>query len=176
MKIRQENINDYKAVKELTFKAFEQMEFSDGDEYLLVGRLRKSDTFIPELSLVAEENGEIIGHIMLTKLKIVNGSETYHSLSLGPVSVSPELQRKGIGSKLIKEAHRIAKELGHKSIILVGHKDYYPRFGYELASKHGIQLPFEIPKEVFMVKLLTENALEGISGKVVYPKEFFPDK
>lgn len=173
LKIRQENLSDYRAVFQIIKSAFANMEMSDQTEHFLVERLRKSDAFIPELSLVAEQNGEIVGHIILTKITIKNKEQTFTSLALAPVSVKPTYQNKGIGGQLIQEAHRIAKALQYTSIILLGHPHYYPRFGYELCSKYGISMPFEAPDESCMVLELTKNGLQGVSGTVVYSKAFF---
>ena len=173
IKLRQENEKDYKSVFQLIEKAFEHEEYSDHKEQFLVERLRKSNAFIPELSIVAELENKIIGHILLTKLEIKNDSESFESLALAPVSVLPEFQGKGIGSKLILQSHKTAKDLGYKSIILLGHQDYYPRFGYELCEKYNIEMPFDVPAENCMVIVLVENGLAGVSGKVVYPPAFF---
>ena len=172
MIIRQENKNDHKEVFKVIKSAFKDAEFTDNTEQFLVDRLRKSDAFIPELSMIAEINGKIVGHILLTKLKIKNKSNVFDSLALAPVSVLPEYQGKGIGGKLIVDSHKKAKELGHKSIVLLGHENYYPRFGYEQADKYGIELPFKVPKENCMVIELIENGLKGVNGMVEYPKEF----
>lgn len=173
MKIRQENKNDYKEVFHLIEEAFRKVEFTDHKEQFLVERLRNSDAFIPELSLVAEIDSKIVGHILLTKLKIRDKSKEFNSLALAPVSVLPQFQGKGIGGKLILEAHKTAKELGYKSIILLGHEKYYPKFGYKQADKFGIELPFEVPKENCMAIELIENGLNGVRGMVEYPKEFY---
>ncbi|RKR08673.1 putative N-acetyltransferase YhbS [Flavobacterium sp. 90] len=173
IKLRRENEKDHKSVFQLIEKAFENEEYSDHKEQFLVERLRKSDAFIPELSIVAEVGNEIVGHILLTKLEIKNDTTSFESLALAPVSVLPEFQGKGIGSKLILYSHKIAKELGYKSIILLGHQDYYPRFGYELTNKYGIEMPFDVPAENCMVIALTENGLSGVNGKVVYATAFF---
>jgi predicted N-acetyltransferase YhbS len=170
--IRKEEPKDFEIVFNLIKKAFESEQMSDHKEQFLVERLRKSDAFIPELSIVAESDGKIVGHILITKLKIKNEANEFDSLALAPVSVLPEFQGKGIGGKLIVEAHKKATEIGHKSIVLLGHEEYYPRFGYELADKFGIELPFEVPKENCMVIELIENGLNGVSGIVEYPKEF----
>lgn len=170
--IRQENINDFKKVFSLIEKAFKGTEFADNTEHFLVERLRESNAFIPELSLVAEIDGKIVGHILLTKLQIKNKTNEFDSLALAPVSVLPEFQGKGIGGKLIFESHKKAKELGYKSIVLLGHEKYYPRFGYEQADKYEIELPFEVPKANCMVIELVENGLKGVNGMVEYPKEF----
>ncbi|WP_343588462.1 N-acetyltransferase [Flavobacterium sp.] len=173
IKLRQENKNDFESVFQLIEKAFEKEEYSDHKEQFLVERLRNSEAFIPELSIVAEIDNKIVGHILFTKLQIKNESETFPSLALAPVSVLPEFQGKGIGSELILHGHEIAKSLGYKSVILLGHQDYYPRFGYELCEKYNIKMPFDVPAENCMVIALTEDALKGISGEVVYPKAFF---
>lgn len=173
IKLRQENEKDHKSVFTLIEKAFEKEEYSDHKEQFLVERLRKSTAFIPELSIVAEVENEIVGHILLTKLEISNDTASFESLALAPVSVLPEFQGKGIGAKLILHSHKVAKDLGYQSIILLGHPDYYPRFGYELCEKYHIEMPFEVPAENCMVIALTENGLSGVSGKVIYPAAFF---
>ena len=171
--IRQETPEDYLEVFNVVEAAFKTMPFSDQTEQFLVERLRKSESFIPELSLIAEKEGEIVGHILLTKIKIVSEQNSFDSLTLAPVSVKPEYQNQGIGGQLIKTAHEKAKELGFKSVVLLGHKDYYPRFGYEKASKYGIELPFDVPEEHCMVVELVENGLKEVSGIVEYDKEFY---
>ena len=170
--IRKENAEDYKTVFNIIEKAFENEQMSDHKEQFLVEKLRRSKAFVPELSMVAETENKIVGHILLTKLKIKNAENEFDSLALAPVSVLPEYQGKGIGGMLIKEAHKKAIELGHKSIILLGHENYYPRFGYERTDKYGIELPFDVPKENCMVIELVENGLNGVNGMVEYPKEF----
>ena len=135
--IRQESPNDFNEVFSLIEKAFRTEQLSDHSEQFLVERLRKSSAFIPELSIVAEIGNRVVGHILLTKLKIKNDQHEFDSLALAPASVLPEYQRKGIGGMLIEQAHIKAKELGHKSIVLVGHENYYPRFGYQQADKQN---------------------------------------
>ena len=167
--IREELEKDYEVVERLTEEAFKNAVHSDGTEHLLVNRLRKSDDFIKELSLVAEDNGKVIAHLMLTKAKINNGDMSVETLALAPVSVIPEYQGKGIGSKLIN----VARRLGYKSVIVLGHDKYYPKFGFVPASKYGIKAPFDVPDEAFMVKELNDGSLIGVSGIVEYTKEFF---
>jgi predicted N-acetyltransferase YhbS len=171
--IRQETEKDYKLSESVVEKAFKDAKHSDHKEQFLVAKLRKSDVFIPELSLVAELNKEILGHIMLTKLVIKDGDKEYGSLALAPVSVLPEYQNEGIGSKLITESLKIAKEMGFQSVIVLGHDRYYPRFGFRPASIWGIKAPFDVPDESFMALELEGQSLDGISGTVVYGKEFF---
>ena len=174
MNIRKEETNDYDDVFKLIENAFKDEEFSDHQEQFLVERLRKSKSFIPELSIVAEIDNQIVGYILLTKIKIINVNfEETISLALAPVAVLKKYQGKGIGGKLIVEAHKIAKELNFNSVILLGHEKYYPKFGYEMSSKYGIKLPFDVPEENCMLIELTENALKNIHGIVEYPKEFY---
>lgn len=174
MQIRKEKISDYQLVFELIKKAFKDVELSDHQEQFLVERLRRSNDFIPNLSLVAELEGRIVGHIILSRISI-KGNQLFPALALAPVSVLPDYQRKGIGSALINKAHIIAKQLGHKLIVLVGHEDYYPRFGYEQAHKHDITFPFPVPQHNGFVLGLTNGALDGVNGQVVYPSAFFGD-
>lgn len=171
--IREELEKDYEVVERLTEEAFKSAEHSDGTEHLLVNRLRKSDDFIKELSLVAEDNRKVIAHLMLTKAKINNGDMSVETLALAPVSVIPEYQGKGIGSKLINIALESARRLGYKSVIVLGHDKYYPKFGFVPASKYEIKAPFDVPDEAFMVKELNDGSLIGVSGIVEYAKEFF---
>lgn len=170
--IRQETPSDYQNVFDLTDEAFRTLEISDHTEQFLVERLRKSDAFIPELSMVAEVDGKVVGHILLTKIKIIKWEQEFNSLALAPVSVLPSYQKQGIGGKLIEAAHAKARELGFGSVQLVGHADYYPRFGYKKASQFGIHQPFDVPDECSLVVELTKASLKGVSGTVGYPKEF----
>lgn len=171
--IRPELNKDHNTTEEIIKKAFLNEEYSDKREHLLVNRIRKSDAFIPELSLVALNQGkDVIGHILLSKIKIVDGENAVDSLALAPVSVTPEYQKKGIGCQLIHAALENAKDLGYRSVIVLGHKDYYPQFGFKPASLWSIQAPFEVPDEVFMALELTENSLENIQGVVHYSKAF----
>ncbi|REC63604.1 N-acetyltransferase [Chryseobacterium pennae] len=173
MTIRKEEVKDYEAVFKLTEEAFRDMEHSDHQEHFLVEKLRKSEAFIPELSLVAEdEHGIVAGHILFTKLMIENGLETFESLALAPVSVKPDFQNQGIGGQLIREGHLRAQKLGYQSVILIGHEEYYPRFGYEKTSNFGISFPFDIPEENGMAIELVEDGLKNKKGRVKYPKEF----
>ena len=147
------------------------MAFNQENESMLIDKIRAGDSFIPELSLVAELEGEIVGHILFSKIKIL-GKDEYESLALGPMAVVPKHQKQGIGGKLITTGLEIAKKLGFESVIVVGHKDYYPKFGFKRASLWGIKCPFEVPDEAFMAIELVENSLKNKAGTVQYPKEF----
>ena len=173
IKIRQERAEDHKLVFSVIQKAFEKEEISDHQEHYLVERLRESEAFIPELSLVAEKEDQIVGHIILSKIKIVSNNETFQSLALAPVSVHPNHQGEGIGSSLIEQAHLTASRMGFQSVALLGHPEYYPRFGYEMAHLHGVSFPFDAPKEACMIKELKPGTLKKINGMISYPPAFF---
>ena len=171
--IRQEEKRDYTIVYNLIKAAFANTQESDHKEHLLVERLRRSDAFIPELSLVAEtQNGTIVGYILLTKVEIASAEKKVLSLGLAPVAVLPEYQNRGIGSALIKEAHNRAVAAGYRSVVLLGHKDYYPRFGYKKASDFNIEFPFDVPEEYCMAIELFPGALDGVQGIVHYSDPF----
>ncbi|HDR7587174.1 GNAT family N-acetyltransferase [Bacillus mycoides] len=169
--IRQEQKNDYRKTEEVVKEAFLNEEFSDKKEHELVKRIRECDAFIPELSIVAVDK-ETVDHIMLSKITIEQDGTTVDSLALAPVSVAPSHQKKGIGGKLITAALEKAKELGYGSVVVLGHPEYYPKFGFKKASEWNIKALFEVPEEVFMVMELTENALEGVEGIVQYSSAF----
>lgn len=166
-RIRQETSGDTSAVFEVVRSAFEHALPSDHDEHHLVERLRKSSAFVPELSLVAESDGRVAGHILFTEIRIADTTQ----LALAPLSVVPSLQRMGIGGQLIREGHRIARDMGYTFSVVLGHPDYYPRFGYRPASAFGIRAPFEVPDEVYMALNLqgTDGKLDGVA---IYPPEF----
>ena len=169
VKIKQEIESDYSNVYELNRTAFEQES-----EPKLIELLRTSDAFIPELSLIATIDNNLVGHILFTKIIIKddNGNE-FNSLALAPMEVKPDLQKKGIGGQLIRYGLGKAKELGYKSIIVLGHEQYYPKFGFVSTEKWNIKAPFDVPKNVFMGIELVKNGLTGITGTVQYPKEFY---
>lgn len=171
--IRQEQENDRTSVLHLVEKAFADVSESDHREQILVERLHHSETYVPPLSLVAEtEEKQIVGYILLTEVKIDNGTRSVTSLSVAPLAVLPEFQRKGIGGMLIREAHRKAALLGYGTAVILRHKEYYPRFGYRRATDFGIEFPFEVPHEYCMVAELIPGATEGVEGMVCYPAAF----
>ncbi len=173
MIIRQEQEKDYSAVFTLIESSFKHLQESDHKEQFLVERLRKSDAFIPELSLVAENEEKIIGYILLSKVEIISNDKKIITLALAPIAVLPEYQRKGIGKALIAEAHKRAILSGYTSIVLLGHKDYYPQFGYRKASEFGIIFPFNVPDEYCMAIELLPDSLKDTHGIVHYSSVFF---
>ncbi len=173
--IREERSDDHAIVYDIVQAAFATMQHSSGTEQLIVERLRKSDAFIPELSLVAESDGQITGHILLSKIQVKSNVKEHTILSLAPVSVSPDRQRQGIGSQLITWAHDRALQLGYNAVVLIGHSSYYPRFGYEPAANFDISFPYDSPSENCMAIELKKGALDDVSGEVVYPREFYEE-
>lgn len=168
IEIRAEREEDLNAIYDLNREAFGQANESN-----LINLLRIGKSFIPELSLVAILENEIVGHILFTKIKIVNDNMLeFESLALAPMAVAKKVQKQGIGSKLILEGLKRAKALEYTSVIVLGHKNYYPKFGFESTKKWNIKAPFEVTDEVFMGLELVEKALKGITGIVRYPKEF----
>ena len=167
MNIRTERPDDYEAVYSLVEQAFASAEHSDGTEQDLVAALRKGEAFVPELSLVAEIDGKIVGHILFTEAKV--GEDTV--LALAPLSVKPGYQRQGVGAALIRQGHKIAGELGYSWSLVLGSETYYPKFGYVPAEKVGIQVPEGFPSPNFMAARLREEA-DPIKGEVVYAREF----
>lgn len=167
MLIRKEIKRDFNEVYQVVKIAFETAEHSDGNEHDLVVALRDSDNFVPELSLVAEIDNKIVGHIMFTTA-LVNEDIV---LVLAPLSVLPKYQHQGIGKALIKAGHLIAKNLGYDYSLVLGSEEYYPRLGYLPAVEFGIEIPEGIPSVNFMAIKLQSNA-KVIGGKVKYAKEF----
>ena len=174
MKIRKEELKDYDVVHQLIKNAFADEQFTNHKEHFLVEKLRKSAAFVPDLSIVAEIQHEIIGYILLTEIKIIGrDNQQTKALAMAPVAVLKEYRGKGIGGKLIEAAHQIARELHYGSVILLGHENYYPKFGYTMTKNYGIELSFGAPDANCMLIELTENALQNVQGIVEYPKEFY---
>lgn len=167
MLIRKETEKDYNGVYALIKEAFSSAEHSDGNEQDLAVALRKSADFVPELSLVAEINGRLAGHIMFTTARIGNDV----ILALAPLSVKPEFQRNGVGTALVNEAHRLARKMGFQYSLVLGSEKYYPRFGFLPAEKFGVKVPEGIPSPNFMILKLSKNA-PFLCGEVIYAKEF----
>lgn len=164
MIIRQENEKDFSPIYELVKIAFQTAEVTSGQEQELVGKLRNSTNYIPELALVAEDNGELLGHIMLTRTLIVDGERKAEALFLGPISVVEEYRRRGIGSALMIQSLKIAGELGYGAVVLVGNPAYYHRFGFKTSANWGIRHALDIPAEFVMACELVPNALANVRG------------
>ncbi len=167
MIIRQETQSDYNEVYDVIKLAFSSADHADGNEQDLVVALRKCDEFIPELSLVAVVDNEIIGHILFTKILLGDKTE----IALAPLSVLPRCQRQGVGKALINEGHKIAKNLGYNFSVVLGSEKYYPKFGYTKAENFGIKAPFDVPSENFMA-INFHGKSKKLDAVVQYAKEF----
>ena len=162
IEIREERSDDVAAVREVNRRAFGQDQESN-----IVDALRTNGGAL--LSLVATVNGQVAGHIMYSPLTV---AENVNGVALGPMAVVPEYQRQGIGTKLIEAGNRKIKDAGYPFIIVVGHAEYYPRFGFRPAIEYGIKCEWDIPDEVFMLLVLNEAKMQGASGLAKYRHEF----
>jgi predicted N-acetyltransferase YhbS len=102
----------------------------------------------------------------------VDQEKLYESLALAPISVNPVYQRKGIGTQLINEGIKRSVKSGYNSIVVLGHAEYYPKFGFDEAAKYDIKVSFNVPSEVFMINELIKYGLKDVKGTVIYPEEF----
>jgi putative acetyltransferase len=164
MLIRAEEQSDWAAVHAVNVSAFETPT-----EANLVDALR--DQAQPLISLIAEKNGEIVGHIMFSPISL-SGHPGLRIMGLAPMAVAPEHQRKGIGSALVRAGLDQCKQLGFGAVVVLGHPAYYPRFGFTSSARFGIGCEYEVPEEVFMVAELQAGFLNGASGKVKYHTAF----
>jgi len=165
LSFRQEAKGDQAGVRRVNEQAFET-----GSEADLVDTLREHGAFV--LSMVAEQKGDIVGHVLVTTVKISNEADAFDAIGIGPMAVLPEHQRKGIGTSLLKTALIKCRELGHEIVIVLGHPEFYPRFGFVPSAPLGIRCEFDAPEEAFMILELREHALRGRTGIASYRPEF----
>ena len=164
--IRFEQPKDIDEIRLLNYKAFGQPE-----EGRIVDKLRKSCNGI--LSLVAISNNKIVGHIMFSPVTIETKEGVIEGMGLAPMAVLPELQNQGIGSKLVKEGLRIIRNTSCPFVIVLGHENYYPRFGFQRALEFGLRSQWDgVPDDAFMAMILDESVMKGVSGIVKYRDEF----
>lgn len=167
MIIRQEKPADYSEVYELVKKSFATSTNEGEWDYL--NEIRKKETFIPELSLVAEnDDGKLIGQIVLYRTEITAPDHSYTELLLSPISVHPEYFRRGIARAMIREAFRIAKEMGYQAVFLCGEPSFYHKFGFRPSYEFGIYHIADKNKnaEWCMALELTTGALTGKAGTI----------
>ena len=165
--IRREIPDDIPEIHELNIEAF------DGPgEARVVDQLRKSCD--PFLSIVAEVNGQVVGHILFTPVRLVSDQgATLLGMGLAPLAVNPEFQNQGIGSILCKAGLEEMQTSGTPFVVVLGHPKYYPRFGFEPAANFDLRCGYEgVPEEAFMIKIFQPQKLEGLSGVIYYRKEF----
>jgi putative acetyltransferase len=166
--IRPETPADYPAVYEVNKLAFDGRHA----EPRLVEVIRSTGDFIPELSLVAEEAGEVVGHILFSPLVVETEDERLVGISLAPMAVHPSHQNRGIGSDLVRHGIEKVRELGYPLIIVLGHPGFYPRFGFSAELARSLTCPFGECGEAWMALELKPGALQGVQWKVVYPLAF----
>jgi predicted N-acetyltransferase YhbS len=166
--IRSERPGDEALISDIVRRAYADVPYSDHREHLMVERLRETDAYVSALSLLATIDTEAAGHILLTRAHIRNEYSALPVLALAPLSVVPEFRSRGVGRRLVRNAHERATELGFAAIILVGIPGYYPQFGYERLSRHPITLPFAAPDANSLILALRPGALDGVSGRVDY--------
>lgn len=145
-----------------------QRAFPTPAEAKLVNELR--DGGFVRVSLVAEIEGQVVGHILFSELPIVTAQGTVPALSLAPMAVVPEYQRQGIGSELVRRGLEACREQGHRIVVVLGWPQFYPRFGFSAELARTLESPFS--GDSFMALELVPEALNGISGRVQYPPPF----
>ena len=165
--IRPEQPDDYQAVRAVNLAAFDTAVEAD-----LADAMRETPEYVPELSLVAELDGQIVGHALFSEVTVEQEAGELRALSLGPIAVLPNHQNRGIGSALIEHGHRRGRELGYPFVVLIGHPWYYPRFGYQQARQFGLETIWDVSDPVFMVCELESGALKTAAGTIRYPEPF----
>jgi putative acetyltransferase len=160
MNIRPESVDDIAAIHAVNSAAFESRAEAD-----LVDALRSAAN--PIVSLVADDDGRIVGHILFSPVTL-SGHRGAQIMGLAPMAVLPSEQRRGIGSRLIAAGVERCRELGYGAVIVLGHADYYPRFGFTPAARFGLTSEYDVPDEAFMAIELTPGFLSGMSGTIRY--------
>jgi len=164
MRIRAQTADDDSAVWQVNKSAFPTPV-----EAGLVERLRTEAD--PVVSLVAEDDEGVLGHILFSPVSL-SADPDFFAMGLAPMAVMPNRQRQGIGAALIREGLEACRQLGCRAVFVLGHPDYYPRFGFVAASRFGIECQFEVPDEAFMALELEPGALKGLAGKMHYHPAF----
>lgn len=163
--IRQETPEDIESIRYVNEKAFGQKEEAE-----LVDKLRNRGAVT--LSLIAVQEQQVVGHILFSPVTIESECLSSEAITLAPMAVLPAHQRREIGSQLVRAGLDECRRLGHEIVVVVGHPNYYPRFGFVLAKPEGIDCEFEVPDEAFMVSELRKGALAGRKGIVKFQPEF----
>jgi putative acetyltransferase len=164
VEIRPEALEDWQQIREVTSRAFGQP-----DEAELIDALRQDAR--PFVSLVAAEHDGVVGHISFSPVTI-GADPSLDCMGLAPMSVAPEWQRRGIGSQLVRAGLDACRQHGIGVVVVLGHPEYYPRFGFVAASRKGLSCQYAVPDEVFMALELTPGALRERSGLVRYHPVF----
>jgi len=164
--VRPENTAD--GAERSTIHAVNSAAFGRPDEADLVDALRAEGAVL--LSLVAEREGQVVGHILFSRMWIETAAGEVPAVSLAPMVVLPAHQRRGIGERLVRHGLDLLRERGERIVVVLGHPGYYPRFGFSAGQAGALESPFR--REAFMALELTPGALNGICGKVKYPAAF----
>ncbi|MFN0121840.1 MAG: GNAT family N-acetyltransferase [Blastocatellia bacterium] len=167
--IRPETEADYAAVDRVIRAAF-LARFGSESEAGLVAALRQ--TARPYISLVAEKEGAIIGHIFFSPVTVASANETFTAMGLAPMAVAPASQKQGVGSRLVRAGLAACGRMGYQLVFVLGHADYYPRLGFVTAETKGFACEYAVPADHFMVAELQPGAAAGKSGLVRYMPEF----
>jgi len=171
--IQRTTVKDFFQTENNTRETFWNLYKPGCDEHLILHNLRKNKSYISELDLVAVIKNEITGHIISTKAKVIDALNNEHEiLCIGPLSVLPGFQKKGIGSKLMNNSIIAAKELGFTGMILFGNPDYYHRFGFRNAKEYGITTKDYQNFEPFMVLELKNDGLTNVKGRFIEDDAF----
>ncbi len=170
--IRKETKEDYKNTEYMTLRAFWNIHGPGCSEHLLVHTLRDAVCFLPELSRVAECDGKIVGTIMYSKAKVVDGDTVHEVLTFGPLCVEPTFHNMGVGGRLLKETIPLAREAGYAGIIIFGEPDYYPKHGFKSCDHFGITTSDGGNFDAFMAYPLDEEKFSKIHGRF-YEDEIF---
>jgi len=173
VEIRQERPEEHHAVEVVVREAFWNKFRQGCDEHLLVHKLRESDAYLPQLSRILIVDGEIAGAIFYAKAWVDDGKQKHEVLSFGPLAVAPKWKGCGVGSLLMEETHKLAKEEGYPAIVITGVPTYYPRFGYKPAGDFGLTVDGGKTFPAFMAYELYEGALENIKGEFHEADVFF---
>ena len=164
--IRNEETEDYGAIRSVNEYAFGQSEEAD-----IVDKLRISGA--STRSLVAIVDAQVIGHIQFSPVGIEHSGGEIEGVGLGPMAVLPDFQRQGIGSALAEAGLHEMRERAFPFVVVLGHPEYYPRFGFQPASKYEIVCQWEgVPEEAFMVLIFDKDVMQGVSGTARYREEF----
>ncbi|MBI4267069.1 MAG: N-acetyltransferase [Chloroflexi bacterium] len=175
--IRNEQINEYRTVEDLTREAFWNVNFSGCVEHYCLHNMRSYRDFIPELDFVAELHGKLVGNIVYTHGKIINSrGETHKVISFGPVSILPVYQRQGIGSTLIRYSLDKAKSRGFTAVCIYGDPRYYHRFGFRCAERYDITNSEGKFAVALLATELVPGALREISGRFIESEVYKVDE
>ncbi len=163
--IREETENEFYATELMTMHAFWNKHFLGCDEHYLVHKLRQCKDYLPELSRVAVWDGKIIGCIMYSKAKVVDGYKTHDIITFGPLCVEPDWQGTGVGEILLRETMKIAADRGYKGIVIYGEPEYYPKIGFKTCEHFDITTPDGKNFDAFMGIELMKDGFKDIKGK-----------